>query len=184
MRYNCEKCGKIHDHWPALAFDSPYYYNILSDKDKEEIAELNDDFCVIKYETQTDFFIRVVLNQLVNDSCQDLPYGLWVTLSEKNFQEYSEYFSTGNQDKVYFGFLSNVIEGYDHTLNLKMNVVVKKGSNRPEIVPHEDQLDNTFVKDYYEGITITEAKRRIKHIVERSVSETIKDEKKSWWKFW
>ena len=161
MKYKCTTCEKEHDEWPALAFASPYNYNILSEKDKKSIAELNEDFCVIKYEDQTDLFIRTILLQKVNDGCQNLDYGVWVSLSKKSFDDYSEHFKTGNQDVVYFGYLCSKIPEYDDTLSIKMNVIVKKGTNRPEVIPHEDQMDIPFVRDYYNGITVEEVERRI-----------------------
>lgn len=88
MRYQCLNCGEYHDEWPSIGYNEPFYYSILSDEDKKNIAKIDDDFCVIKHDDQTDYFIRVVLKLEVTDNCQSLDYGVWVSLSEKSFTDY------------------------------------------------------------------------------------------------
>ena len=83
--FKCSKCGKVHSEWPALTFKSPANYDFLSDKEKTELGKLDSDFCEIHYEDQIDRFIRVTLTQKVNDTCENLDYGLWVSLSEKSY---------------------------------------------------------------------------------------------------
>src|SRR5688572_11512974 len=102
MTFKCSKCGEIHEEWPALAFNSPIHYDQLSEEDKNNIAKLSDDFCTIEHEEQTDRFIRVILKQKVNDHCENLEYGVWVSLSEKNFQEHYETFKNHGVPKTYF----------------------------------------------------------------------------------
>ena len=83
MENLCQKCGKIHSGWPAITFSAPYSFNVLNDEDKSRyVKELNEDFCVLEYEDQTDRFIRAVLFQTVTDCCEELQYGVWVSLSE------------------------------------------------------------------------------------------------------
>ena len=41
-----------------------------------------------------------------------------------------------------------------------------EGNNRPEIFPHDNQMDNPFVIDYYNGISKEEAEKRIKIVIE------------------
>jgi hypothetical protein len=169
MQCQCVKCGKIHDQWPAIAFKFPYNYSILSDEDKAEyLKELNEDFCVIEYEEQTDRFIRAVLFQKVIDHCEVLEYGVWVSLSEDNFEEYNSNFFSEEQDGIYFGYLCSQIPEYDSTIEIKTNVVLANNRQRPEIIPHADQVDNDFVNDYYNGISIFEAERRINSLLNKT----------------
>ncbi len=183
-KYICSCCGKEHEGWPSLTYDSPSNYHYLSEDDKQKTGELDSDFCIIRYPDQTDRFIRCTLTQKVNDHCCDLDYGLWVSLSEKSFLDYSENFDNENHETTYFGWLSSDLPGYDFSESIPTNVVTRTGSQRPEIIPHES-FDHPFVRDYYEGITKAEAERRI-----RSMQETISERdgnvmaKKSWWKFW
>lgn len=88
IKYTCSCCGKEHEEWPALGYTSPTNYEVLSEEEKEIIAELSSDFCTIRRPDQIDNFIRVTLTFKVIDHCQDLEYGLWVSLSDKSFQDY------------------------------------------------------------------------------------------------
>jgi hypothetical protein len=160
MKYKCSKCGQEHEGRPAIAFDSPFHYNSLNDEDKKSIATLTGDFCVIKHEDQTDRFIRTVIHQKVNDDCQTLDYGVWVSLSEKSYKDYYDNYDNENHVATYFGRISNILPGYEDTLSVEANVVLR-GKIRPEVIPHDDQ-DNDFVTDYYNGIDKDAADERVK----------------------
>ena len=165
MEYKCEKCGEIHEGWPAIAFKTPDSYDALSGADRQKyVKEINDDFCVIEYEDQTDRFIRCVLYQTVIDNCEDLHYGIWVSLSEKSFDDYNAHFSSSDYESTYFGYLSSQIPEYEYMESIRTDVVYT-GKNRPEVIPQSGQMDNPFVRDYYEGITKAEAERRIKSML-------------------
>jgi len=159
MTYTCSTCGKQHEDWPAIAFDKPS----MSDEDSEKITELTSDFCVIEHKDQTDRYIRAVLFQKVNDHCEDLQYGVWVSLSEKSFNDYKTNFHNDEHEAVYFGYLCNSLAGYESTLSLHTNVELSKGGQRPQVIPH--QADHPFVKDYYNGISVEEVERRIFQII-------------------
>jgi len=161
MRYRCTKCGQEHEGRPAIAFDSPFHYKDLSEEDKKSIADLSDDFCVIKHDDQTDRFVRTVIHQKVNDDCQTLDYGVWVSLSEKSYIDYLDNYANDKYEGTYFGYICNKLPGYEDTLSIRANVVLR-GKIRPEVIPHDDQLDNDFVKDYYNGIDKQLADRKVK----------------------
>ncbi|RYJ41749.1 hypothetical protein NU09_2674 [Flavobacterium beibuense] len=165
-KYKCPECGQYHQDWPALYYDAPINYSQLPVEDKERIASLDRDFCVIEYPDQTDRFIRVVLIQRVYDGCEDLHYGLWVSLSEKSFLDYKSHFDSNDYEAVYFGWISNILEGYDDTLSVPVDVVYNGGSNRPEIIPHKS-YSHPFVEDYYNGIAKKEAQKRVNNILQR-----------------
>ena len=85
--FKCSCCGEFHNVWPALTYNSPIHYFMLSRQEKDTIAELTSDFCIIERESQIDRFIRVVLYQKVVNYHVPLEYGLWVSLSEKSLFE-------------------------------------------------------------------------------------------------
>lgn len=167
IKYTCSCCGKEHFEWPALTFKSPDNYNSLSQQDKDTIAEIDSDFCVITYSDQTDRFIRCTLIQKIIDHCEDLEYGLWVSISDKNFNDYSSNFDNENHETTYFGWLCNDIPEYDFSDSIPMTVLTKTGNQRPEIFPHKD-FDHPFVKDYYSGITKEEAENRISDMLAKT----------------
>lgn len=162
--FKCYECGKVHSEWPALAFKSPANYDYLSDQEKTELGKLDSDFCEIHYEDQIDRFIRVILNQKVNDACETLEYGLWVSLSEKSYLDYKANFNNPNHKTEYFGYICSSIPEYENTMSIPCDVMTKTGNDRPEIFPHQD-FDHQVVRDYYNGISKTEAENRITEMI-------------------
>ncbi|WP_420573206.1 DUF2199 domain-containing protein [Kordia sp.] len=154
--HTCSKCGKVHEKWPALVFDSPNHY----DPTATVKSTLTEDFCVIYHDTVTNYFIRVVLKQKIIDHDHFLEYGVWVSLSEKSFKNYYENFNNTNHETGYFGWFCNEFPGYESMLRIPVNVITKTGNERPEIFPHDD-CEHQFVKDFYHGITKAEADNRI-----------------------
>ena len=163
--YICSRCGKEHKTWPALAYFTPTAYFLLTKKEKKEIARLDSDFCVIRYPDETNWFIRCTLTQKVIDHCEDLDYGLWVSLSESDFEDYSAHFKSENHQASYFGWLSNVLPDYQFKEAIPTTVITGSGDHRPQIVPMED-YDDPLVEDYYNGITKEEAERRIREMLD------------------
>jgi hypothetical protein len=158
--FKCTTCGQVHDGLPALGFETPFQYNALNEKDKSEIAEISDDFCIIYHPDQTDRFIRAVMTIQINDACENLDYGIWVSLSEKSFNDYKTNFKKETEEKTYFGMICNEIPDYEEsTLNLHVNVNTRNGGIRPEIVPHENE--HKLIVDWEKGILIEEAKKRV-----------------------
>lgn len=160
----CSECGEIHKNWSALTFSTPTPFHNLTEKEKSTIGTIGSDFCVVKHINQIDRFIRVVLKQKVNDYSEDLEYGLWVSLSEKNFENYSDNYDNENHQTEYFGWLSSDLPDYNNSENIPTTVVTKIGNERPEIFPHKD-FKHQFVKDYYNGISKQEAERRIHQMI-------------------
>jgi hypothetical protein len=160
MSFKCEICGEVHDEWPALTFDSPLNYSQLNEEEKNTTAELTSDFCIIKCENQTDRFIRCTLTQKVNGHSAGLDYGIWISLSQKSFDDYRENFDNENHETGYFGYLCNDIPGYPSTLNIYTNVYTQKGDRRPIVIPQKT-FAHPFVTDYYNGISKIEAEKRI-----------------------
>ncbi|MEM6684442.1 MAG: DUF2199 domain-containing protein [Bacteroidota bacterium] len=158
--FACPDCNNDQVEWPALTFKAPDNYHLLSEQEKAEFGKLDTDFCEIHYEDQIDRFIRVTLIQKVNDTEDNLHYGLWVSLSEKSYLDYSSNFTNENHETGYFGWLCNTIPEYENTMSIPCDVLTKTGNDRPEIFPHQS-FDHPFVSDYYGGITKEEAEQRI-----------------------
>ncbi|RAJ00279.1 hypothetical protein LX64_03981 [Chitinophaga skermanii] len=163
MPTKCAQCGELHDEWPAIGFTSPFHYHILSEEDKANIATLTDDICVIKHDTQTDYFIRAVMEIEVKDHCDTLEYGVWVSLSDSSIEDYITRSSEeGTCDVNYFGFLCSQIPGYDSTLSIKTNVHFTGGGQRPMI--YLEKTSHPLSVDFHEGISKEEAESRINEI--------------------
>lgn len=163
MKYICECCGKEKEDWPAIVYNSPSPYLDLSDEEMEN-AELSPDFCVIRYSDETCYFIRAVMVQEVNKACQDLDYGVWVSLSEKSYNEYVENYGNNDFEGGYFGWLANYLPDYEFDDPIPADVVVDNKTGRPFIYPLES-FEHLFVKDFYSGISEKEAERRINKVL-------------------
>lgn len=166
MKYICECCGEEKEDWPAIAYNSPYPYMKLSEEELEN-SKLSSDFCIIKYSDDTCYFIRVVLVQKVNDSCQDLEYGVWVSLSEKSFNEYVDNYDNKEFEGGCFGWLANYLPDYEFEEPIPTNVEINNKIGRPFIYPHESHK-HPFIKDFYSGITKDEAEKRINLVLNKS----------------
>ena len=117
-KYKCHSCGQEHDQWPALIYNSPIQYNQLNNEEKENNGRLGNDFCIIHSEDQTDRFIRCTLTQKIIDHCADLKCGIWVSLSEKSYQDYYDNFENDNHLTEYFGWFCSSLNGYEDTLHI------------------------------------------------------------------
>ena len=184
IKFKCSCSGETHEEWPALTFISPDNYHCLSEEDKKRIGYIDSDFCTISHNDQIDRFVRCTLIQKINDHCEDLDYGLWVSLSEKSYVDYKKNFKQDSEEKTYFGWLCNDITDYEFSESIPMNVITRNNGQRPELIPHKD-FNHPFVKDYYNGISKKEAEKRISNMLEIvSENETEKVDKKKWWKIW
>lgn len=106
--YTCTSCGENHEEMPAIGFTAPDPYNQLSEEERIAYqAECDSDFCIIRYPDQTDRFIRAVLPIPIIGHQETLEYGVWVSVSEKSFNDYQSHFHDNPENVVYFGMICN-----------------------------------------------------------------------------
>jgi hypothetical protein len=129
----CSRCGRTHEGSPSFAYSAPIYYEQLNEGDKRTLATISDDFCEITQTDQTDRFIRTILEIPINGVEEPFLWGVWVSLSEGNFDKYMENFDSPTYEDEYFGWFSNRLPYYPDTLNLKAQAFVKPGRERPLI---------------------------------------------------
>jgi hypothetical protein len=92
---------------------------------------LTEDFCI----SERSFFVRTVLPIPLIGSDETFAYGVWSTLSEKNFWKYVETFDSGQQDDLgpWFGWFAHRLKGYPDTANLRCQVHPRSGGQRPRL---------------------------------------------------
>ncbi len=164
MKFICNTFGEEHEEMPAIGYKVPFYYHALNDTEKNEIATLTADTCVVKEPENTFRFIRGVLIQKINDACQGLEYGMWVSLSEKSYNDYIENSEKEDHQEVYFGWLNCLLPDYEEEEmdSIKTQVITQGAGLRPIIKLNESQDNKSrFVDDYFSGITKEEAVKRI-----------------------
>lgn len=113
---------------------------------------LSEDFCVLNGE---HYFVRCVLRlPLLGVPDTSFAFGVWSTLSEKNFELYKDAFDSGDLDGMgpWFGWLSNRMDGYADTLNLKCRVHPESRRRRPWI--ELEATDHPLSVEMRKGITV------------------------------
>lgn len=80
-----------------------------------------------------------------------LDYGVWVTLSEQNYEKYLSEFNNNNPEDSYFGWLSNRLPYFPDTFNLKTMVHPRSGGQRPWI--ELEPTDHPLAQAFQHGIT-------------------------------
>jgi hypothetical protein len=162
FRWQCGTCGNWHTGLPLdYAYDEPESYRGLSDDEREQ-AFLNKDVCEIrKYGW---YFVRGVIALPIIGMNEQFLWGVWSSLSEKNFKYTMDHWDDPAVENTspMFGWLNSRIQDYPDTLNLKLNVHLKR-ETRPyfELEP----TDHPLAVDQHNGIKL----ERIQEIAVRSL---------------
>jgi hypothetical protein len=130
LKFTCRECGQEHEGLPDIGFKVPWYYETLPDKHRVDLY-LDSDFCRI----EDDFFIRGSLEIPITGMQRNFSYGVWMSVSEKNYRLYQACFdSDAPTSERYVGYISNRIDGYPDTLKLIGAAHVRGNGLRPFIV--------------------------------------------------
>lgn len=149
--WKCATCEKVHYGVFDIACKRPDYWRSSGDAEPNGKIEdasrnfLSHDFCVIDRE---HFFVRCLLElPIIGSGGKSFMFGVWSSLSQRNFSIYVEGFDEGNYSDrgPWFGFLSNQLPGYENTLALKCNVKPSEGDARPFI--ELEPIDHQLVRD-------------------------------------
>ena len=146
FEFTCSCCGEKHSGAPSFSYPAPYQYQCLSDNDKELLAKLSDDLCRIEHDDRIDHFIRVVVEIPIEGCTEPFTWGVWVSVSQPNFDQYVENFSSETYTGEYFGWFCNDLPHYESTLSLKSHAIVTSDGQRPklELEPTEHELSTDF----------------------------------------
>jgi hypothetical protein len=141
LRYECSTCGAIHEGLPDLSFHAPAQYDWLPAPERSAQAVLTTDTCTIRDEA---FFIRACLEIPIVGHEATFVWGVWVSLSARNFQRYVDLAGADppSGEGPYFGWLANRLPNYPDTMNLKTNVHLRAQGQRPlvELEPTDHPL--------------------------------------------
>lgn len=129
------------------------------DSDSDAGSELTPDLCVIRNE---DFFVRGIVEIPVLDQDEPFAWGVWVSLSRKNFERMGDLWLSPDrvQEPPYFGWFCNVIPGFPTTLHLKTSVHTREVGVRPYI--ELEPTDHPLAVEQRNGITMA----RVREIAE------------------
>ncbi len=152
--FKCSTCGEVHEGSPSFAFHAPDSY-LEQPKEVQEAGELSGDLCRYEDEDGMHHFIRVCLEVPIHGVSEPFLWGVWVSLSEKNFARYVETYDHPDTSDCYFGWLCNYLPYYPNTYALKTQVHPRDGNARPYIVL--DETNHPLSVDFREGISIQKA---------------------------
>ena len=155
--FQCESCGQVHKGLMDLAADAPVQWPDAAEGEMnralgDRTHVLTKDFCIVNGEHH---FVRCVLRlPIMGGDDEFFSYGVWSSLSAKNFRLYRDTFDANDQGKLgpWFGWFSNQLKGYPETAGLKCQVHPQSGGARPfvELEPTEHPL----AVEQHEGITL------------------------------
>lgn len=155
--YLCRSCGQEHSIFSYGTLAPAAWRDDLAD---DELSALGEEQCIIQGQ---HFFVRARLVIPVTDADTEFDWGVWVSLSETNFERMSDLWTTEGRERepAYFGWLSTEIPLYDpSTLNLKTHVHTQPLGERP--VVELEPTDHPLAVEQRNGITVA----RVQEIAE------------------
>jgi hypothetical protein len=161
--FQCGTCGKWHEGLPLdYAFNAPAYWSEKLRTDADSF--LNADFCVIR---QQDFFVRCLIEVPIIASDEPFRWGVWTSLSKSNFDKMVDLWHDSKllDEPPYFGWLSNSIDLYPETLNLKTNLHSGDIGQRPCLLL--EPTDHPLAVEQRSGITMQRVRQIAEHALHR-----------------
>lgn len=150
----------MHDDAPSVAYDAPLPF-LSQDKEVQDAGNLDENRCVYKDEAGDHFFIRATMDVPVHGLNETFLWGIWVSVSEKSFRDYSLDSNVNVEERGYFGYLANNLPFYNETYGLPANVELRNYNLRPDVLLHNG--DHELIRDQQSGISIEKA-RQIFHL--------------------
>jgi hypothetical protein len=109
------------------------------------------------------FFVRGCIEIHVHDESDPFIWGVWTSLSEKNFNRFNELLDSGDreQEPPYFGWLAAHIKIYPETEHLKTLVHLRNGirpyielepTDHPLAIEQREGISHNRLVEIYEAI--------------------------------
>jgi len=153
MNFKCACCDEIIEGIPTFAWIKPLsYFEVPEDKREKDVV-LTEDVCII---ADKWFFVRGCIEIPVHGSDNPFIWGVWVSLSEKSFDEYQRLFDIAEREQngPYFGWLNHSfnLDIYPETENLKTMVHLRNNGIRPFI--ELEATDHPLAIEQKDGISL------------------------------
>lgn len=154
MRYSwtCHCCGQKFDELPmSFAFAAPDPWFAVPEAERETRGFLDSDRCVID---EREFYIRGCLELPVRGQDDRFVWGVWVSVSERNYKMIDDFWHAKQRDHIrpMFAWLCNAIPLYPQTQPLKTNVHLRNDGMRPFI--ELEPTDHPLAVEQRGGITL------------------------------
>lgn len=128
-------------------------------------AELRSDWCRYTDAQGPQHFIRTLLEVPIHGVSAPFLWGVWVSLSQANFQRYLETYDAPDVTDRYFGWLCNRLPEYPDTYAMKTMVQVRSAGQRPVI--ELEPTDHPLALDWRQGISIARAQELAERVLHR-----------------
>jgi hypothetical protein len=152
--FKCAHCANVHEGSPSFAYDAPYPY-LQQPESVQKAGMLGSDLCHYADKDGRHNFIRVCLEVPIHGVADPFVWGVWVSLSQTNYDRYVDTSDSPVTTDCYFGWFCNALPYYPETRGLKTHVRPREGDSRPFIVLEE--TDHPLSIDYHNGISIAKA---------------------------
>ncbi len=156
IEYLCKSCGKKHVGLPDVSFHAPDHYANATPEEQQANFVLTSDTCVMKDGDEMHYFVRGVLLVPILATKERFGWGVWTTLSERNYERYLTLSDRAvATEPAYFGWFANNISEYPRTRGLKAKVRLQPRNQRPLITL--EPTDHPLAQEQHHGITIERA---------------------------
>jgi hypothetical protein len=117
---------------PTFGVAAPLSYYAVPAVERGDRCSLDSDACVID---GSSFFVRGCIEIPVHGERDPFVWGVWVSLSEKSFEEWRRAWDMPTRSHLgpYFGWLNARLKPYPDTVNLKTHVHLRDDGIRPYI---------------------------------------------------
>jgi len=174
LKYKCSGCGQVHEGIPHVVCKAPCYYDGASPEDREKNFKLTSDTCVMKEGDDTHYFVRAAMLMPIRGTDVQFGWGIWVSLSEKNFNRYLA-LRTDEEiaaEPAYFGwFANNIGEDYPDATRLKCRVDLQPGNKRPLVTL--EPTEHPLSREQREGMSVEQVAKilsSLEHLSEASAN--------------
>ncbi|EGY02783.1 hypothetical protein AZA_87614 [Nitrospirillum viridazoti Y2] len=149
FRFKCTTCDEWHEGMPTFSAAAPLYYYSVPAAERPARCVLTSDTCVVD---QTHLFVRGNIEIHVHGTAEPFVWGVWVSLSRPNFDEFSAHLDNERRAHLgpYFGWLSAALSPYPNTENLKTRLHLRDNGMRPYI--ELEPTDHPLAVEQRQGI--------------------------------
>ena len=162
--FRCSACSQVHEGSPSFGFRAPAPY-LEQPNAVQDAGLLTSDLCEYEGEHGRHFFVRGCLEVPIHGISDPFLWGVWTSLSERNYRRYVETYDNPDATDHFFGWLCNYLPYYPTTYPLKTHVHPRPAGNRPYIVP--ERSDHPLSMDFHGGITVARAQEIAEAIIHR-----------------
>lgn len=162
FRFQCAQCDEWHESEPSIGFELPEYLLGIPKAERDARAWWSEDLCVIDNQY---FYVRACMEVPIVGATEPFLWGIWVSLSEQSFADYTAGLESGDVGGPYFSWLGNILPGYPSPVGLKSQTFPQPGNDRPLV--RLEVSDHPLSQDFHNGMAEERARAIFEMILHR-----------------